>query len=490
MAHPLRRVRGLLPGALIIAAWMGLAFLAITPARAQTTQPADESLVGDGDVADAADTLDLTGLQARFQAIADRVSDSVVAISAIDDRPDAFPTSAQMNPEKLQQILEQSTRTVGTGFVISSDGWILTNEHVVGQAQQLWVTTSDRKVWPAVITGTDPRTDLAVLKIPAGGLSPVKFAAGDNLHRGQWTIALGNPFGLAVDGQSCMSVGVISALDRSLARLAAREDRLYSQMIETTAQINPGNSGGPLFDLSGEVIGINTAVILPQKQMNGVGFAIPITPRLLAETRELEQGRPINYGYLGVTVNEATQSQRAAACVGADIGVRVVGTEPESPAAAMLVPDDLIVGFNTHAIHDTDQFVRLVGDAAIGQSVKIDLLRGGKPQTVNLAPTLRAPVLAAVTRDSQRLRWRGALLGPLPADKPAGVLVVAADEDSPLRKQGVREGSVILSVDGKSVESLVGFLTVINTVPPDRCDVILANPPATQPAPIAAQIAR
>jgi serine protease Do len=479
MAHSSPRADALL----IVAALMGLAIVAVAPARAQTAPAADQTLAADGDVADSADTLDITGLQARFQAIADKVGDSVVAISAIDDRQDAPLSSAQMNPEKLQQILDQSTRTVGAGFITSSDGWILTNEHVVGQAQQLWVTTSDRKVWPAVITGTDPRTDVAVLKIPATGLTPVKFAAGGNVHRGQWTIALGNPYGLAVDGQSCMSVGVISALDRSLARLAAREDRLYSQLIETTAQINPGNSGGPLFNLNGEVIGINTAVILPQKQVNGVGFAIPITARLLALMRQLQQGRPVNYAYLGVTVNEATQSQRAAAGAAIDVGVRVLGTEPDSPAATLLLPEDLIVGFNGQAIHDTDQFVRLVGDAAIGQPARIDLLRGGKPLAISAVPTLRAPVLTAVTRDSQRLRWRGALLGSLPADMAtAGVLVVAADEDSPLRKEGVREGSVILAVAGKNVESLVGFLTVINTVPPERCDVILAKPPATQPA--------
>jgi serine protease Do len=254
-------------------------------------------------------------------------------------------------------------------------------------------------------------------------------------------------------------------------------------LIETTAQINPGNSGGPLFDLNGQVIGINTAVILPQKQTNGVGFAIPATARLIAEVSDLEQGRSITYGYLGVTVNEATQSQRSSAGAAADVGVRVAGTEPDSPAATLLLPDDLLVTFDGQTLHDTDQFVRLVGDAVIGHPARIDLLRQGKPLTVNAVPLRRPPVLAAITHDSQRLRWRGALLGPLPADTHGnGLLVIAADENSPLRKQGVRKGSVILSVAGRNVGSLVDLLSVINDVPPERCNVILAAAAAAIPA--------
>src|SRR5439155_11789612 len=180
--------------------------------------------------------------------------------------------SEEMNPEKLQSILDQTTRTVGTGFIFDSDGYILTNEHVVGEAEQLWVTTDDHKVYPAIIVGSDPRADLAVLKIPASHLPVVKWGDGTMLHRGQWTIAIGNPYGLATEGEMCMSVGVVSATSRSLPKLASKENRLYSDLIQTTAQINPGNSGGPLFDLGGNVIGINTAVILPQKQTNGIGF--------------------------------------------------------------------------------------------------------------------------------------------------------------------------------------------------------------------------
>jgi hypothetical protein len=146
---------------------------------------------------------------------------------------------------------------------------------VVGRASQIWVTTDDRKVYPAVVVGSDPRSDLAVLKIPARGLRPVTFATGP-VRRGQWTMAIGNPYGLAGDGELAVSVGVVSAVGRSLPKLSGKEDRLYQDLIQTTAQINPGNSGGPLFDLAGHVIGVNCAVILPVKQTNGIGFALPM----------------------------------------------------------------------------------------------------------------------------------------------------------------------------------------------------------------------
>jgi serine protease Do len=448
------------------AAWMGLA-VATAPAQTPPANPPPEV----GDIAVTAGTLDLSGLQARFQDVVDAVSPSVVSISAVTDRQESVLPSAEMNPGRLQGILDQSTRTVGTGFVVGADGWILTNEHVVTEAQALWVTTSDRRVWPALVVGSDPRADVAVLKIPAAKLTPVKFADESTFHRGQWTIALGNPFGLAVDGQSCMSVGVVSALDRSLQRLAAKEDRLYSRMIETTAQINPGNSGGPLFDMNGQVIGINTAVILPQKQTNGVGFAIPITHRLLDEVSDLEQGRAIVYGYLGVTVATAD----------AAVGVRVESTDHNSPAASVLMPDDLLTRLNDQTLEDTDQFVRLVGAAAIGRPLKLELLRKGSAMSVSLVPEHRASPIAAVTRENQRLRWRGLLLGPLPS-AGRGILVLDVDEDSPLTKQGVQKGSVIETVGGRNVDSLIDLLQIIDDVPEDRCDVSLAPPATAVPA--------
>src|SRR5438270_770586 len=132
------------------------------------------------------------------------------------------------------------------------------------------------------------------------------FRVAGPVRRGHWTIALGNPYGLSVAGDMCMSVGIVSATGRSLPKLSGKEDRLYSDLIQTTAQINPGNSGGPLFDLRGDVIGINAAVILPQKQTNGIGFAIPTDGRFRDIVQTIKEGREVTYGYLGVRVNTAT----------------------------------------------------------------------------------------------------------------------------------------------------------------------------------------
>lgn len=229
------------------------------------------------DAIDAADTFELAGLQQQFESVARRVSPSVVAISAAVRNPadsDGAHRSEDLNPQKLQDILDKTTRTVGTGFVIGSDGYILTNEHVVGEAEELWVTTDDHRVLPALVVGSDPRADLAVLKVPATDLPPVRFAPDDHYRRGQWSIAVGNPYGLSTDGEMCVSVGVVSATDRSLPKLGSKEGRLYSNLIQTTAQINPGNSGGPLFNMRGEVVGITNMKITFGE---GLGFAIPVS---------------------------------------------------------------------------------------------------------------------------------------------------------------------------------------------------------------------
>jgi S1-C subfamily serine protease len=470
-------------------------------ADSQTSASLTNPVTTDSEVIDPASTLELSGLQQRFEAVASKVAGSVVAISAAEANPpdgdesQAADPSAfrggsllateEMNPDKLRAMLEQTTRTVGTGFVVDSQGYILTNEHVVGGAAELWVTTSDHKVWPAMVVGSDPRTDLAVLRTPAANLRPVKFAAEGTEQRGEWTIALGNPYGLAIDGDLAMSVGIVAALERSLPRLAAKEDRLYSRLIQTTAEINPGNSGGPLFDIDGQVIGINTAVILPQKQTNGIGFAIPVTSRLLTEVRELEAGKDIVYGYLGVTVAEPTESERAAAGANADEGVRVEGIEAGSPAvAADIRVGDFLVSLNGTRLSESDQFIRAVGDCAVGQSAQIDVLRGGKRSTIYAIPKRRPAEIPAVTRENQRLHWRGIWIGSVTDAgndaASAGLRVMSVEANCPLKGEGACQGARITSVAGRPVGSLIELLQVINDAPSEDCAVSFSGP-ATRP---------
>ena len=437
------------------------------------------------DLPDDADALDVIDLQSKFQSVAQRVAPAVVSISAAETASDVESAvrAEEMNPQRLESLLDKTTRTIGTGFIVDSDGFIVTNEHVIEDSQQLWVTRDDHKVYPAIVVGADPRADLAVLKIPASHLPTAAFAGG-TCRRGQWAITLGNPYGLATEGQMALSVGVVSATDRSLPKLANKEDRLYSNLIQTTAQINPGNSGGPLLDVNGQVIGIDTAVILPQKQTNGIGFAIPITPQLLDEIRQLKQGREVIYGYMGVTVSPPTPRQARDARLSDDIGVCVESVEPGSPAAGAdgLIVGDLIIEVNGETVTDTDRFVRLVGAAPVGRTATLIIARDGQRRVIHLTAAKR-PVQYVVSNQNQRLYWRGMVLGPVPTNWPmalnakqlAGILVVGIEGDSPLKKRGVSAGTIITAIAGQPVRSLLDFQKVLNDVPSEKCDVQLAD---------------
>jgi serine protease Do len=433
----------------------------------------------DSSLIEAADTLELAGLQKQFEGIAHRVSPAVVAISAAagGSGDGEFMRNEDLTPQKLDSMLSRTTRTVGTGLFIDQNGFIVTNEHVVAESAELWVTTDDRKVFPAIVIGSDPRSDLAVLKIPADNTPTVKFAMNKSVQRGDWAIALGNPFGLACEGGVAMSVGVVSALDRSLPRLSSN-DRLYSGLIQTTAQLNPGSSGGPLLDLNGEVIGINTAVILPHKSANGIGFAIPVTAELMRELDVLKQGGEVVYGYVGLTVGQPTPRELKAA--GVSGGARVDSIEDQSPAAGSGIRNnDLVVAINGSAVRNADHFIRLVGKMPVEQRGSISVWRGDKTVDIAVTPRKCQAQAASVNKWTQRLRWHGMTLGPLPSNwsaghgerAVAGIYVVGVDNPDRCSALGVKQGSIIRAVAGKRVRSIADLQTVIDATPPDAVRV-------------------
>jgi serine protease Do len=280
-----------------------------------------------------------------------------------------------------------------------------------------------------------------------------------------------------------VSVGVVSATNRSLPRLSGKEDRLYADLIQTTAQINPGNSGGPLFDLTGNVIGIKTAVILPQhQQTNGIGFAIPADSHVLRIIDNLKQGREVVYGYLGVKVTSPTPRERRDAGLREDLGARIDSLDANSPASvAKLQVGDIITRIGGDPVRDSDDFVRLVGTAPTNETVKATLYRKG-PHTVELTLRPRETALA-VKNDNQRFRWRGLLLGPIPtrwdfapAKRPTfGVMVIGMDAKSPFSTEGFKPGTVITSVAGQAVHTLAELQKVINDTPAQLCKVQTAN---------------
>jgi serine protease Do len=277
------------------------------------------------------------------------------------------------------------------------------------------------------------------------------------------------------------SVGVVSATDRSLEHLSNQENRLYSSLIQTTAQINPGNSGGPLLDLNGRVIGINAAVILPQKQTNGIGFAIPMTQDLISEVSQLRQGHEIEYGYIGVNVSTPSDRERRLAKVPDGQGVIIDSVDPDERAAGVLKPGDIVYAFDGVAVTDSAEFVRVVGRAqVIERNVKVLLSRDGQLTTLSIKPRKRTLSPLAVCHDTQRLRWHGMLLGPIPAQSASGeavassctgVMVFGIDDDSPARKDGIVVGSIITAVGSHPISDVLSLQKLVNDMPLDGCQI-------------------
>ncbi|MEL7238260.1 MAG: trypsin-like peptidase domain-containing protein [Planctomycetota bacterium] len=423
------------------------------------------------------DTVDLVGLEQAFGRVSKSVSPSVVAITATNVVPPAGADvrSSKLTSETVDELLRAGPKVVGTGFCIDADGYILTNEHVISGAKQIYVTTDRGRIFPAIVVGTDPRSDLAVLKIPAA-LPAVTFAPETSVRRGQWTIALGNPIGLAIGGEMSMSVGVVSAVGRHLPKLSEKEGRLYSNLIQTTAEVNPGNSGGPLFDLTGRVIGIVTAVVLPQKQTNGLGFAMPADGAMMSKVRRLMRGEPVVHGYLGVAVREQAAGPVRVATVGTD-----------TPATGKILPGDELLRVNGYAIEDEASFIRLVGSSPTDRAVPVVLRRQGREVAVNVYLEPRADA-SGIDRFRQRLHWQGITFGVTASPVGDRVCVLNIDPNSPIASS-LRPGAIVKGVARQPAADLATLQLLLDRTPRDRLSLNLATPADLAAAATGAQTA-
>ena len=321
----------------------------------------------------------LSALQSRIEKVSEQVGRSVVSVQTKgkapsisngggfpDDLFDMLPPDwrrrferrrTPTTPERQRQGQEDLVpRGLGSGVIISADGYIVTNQHVVDQADEIEVTLSDKRHFKAELAGQDARRDLAVLKIDAADLPVAELAPGD-VKRGMFVLALGNPFGFGAEGQASVSFGIVSGTRRSLA-LALEQDRYYGKLIQTDAAINPGNSGGALCDLQGKVIGINVAIASRSGGNQGVGFAIPVDKLTLSIIEKLKQGKSVEYGYLGVGIRNPTAAESETAGAPPGVGAFVVSVEPGGPAeAAGVMPADLIVAMDGARLKDADDLV-------------------------------------------------------------------------------------------------------------------------------------
>lgn len=271
----------------------------------------------------------------------------------------------------------------GSGFVLTPDGFALTNSHVVQGAKAVSVRLPDGRTLPAQVIGDDPETDLAVVRFAAEGLAPVRLGDSRALRVGQLVVAIGSPYGF----QCSVTAGVVSALGRSLR---SRTGRLMDNLIQTDAALNPGNSGGPLVTSRGEVIGVNTAVILPAQ---GICFAIPVHTAQFVVARLIRDGK-IRRGFLGLGGQTAPLPRSVARAhrLGAETGVLVVSVEANGPAAAAGVAEgDVIVGFDSQAVATIDDLHRLLAQAPIGSRTALSLVRGAEKKALVVTPREEPP---------------------------------------------------------------------------------------------------
>ena len=361
---------------------------------------------------------------------------------------------------------------LGSGVIIDDKGLILTNEHVVADADKITVTLSDGRELSGEVKGKDVRSDLAIIKIDGGQRLPVaRLGDSDHLKAGQWAIALGNPFGMvgpsgseALGSEPTLTVGVVSALQRRLPRMA-RSDRDYSGLIQTDAAINPGNSGGPLLNLDGEVIGINVAILTSSRGFEGVGFAIPIN-RAKAVIGDLIEGRRILYGWLGIQIQDITPDVAEYYGLTDREGVLVYQVLDGSPAKLAGMQDgDIVKTFDGAPVKQARELVDIVGRSKVGRKASLEFLREGKRQTVEVEIGER-PSEGEVATSSTGDLWRGVQVSEVTPElaerfgvdaSAGGVVITEIAPDSPAVQAKLQAGDVINEINRIPVRSMTDY---------------------------------
>src|SRR3989338_3967658 len=279
---------------------------------------------------------------------------------------------------------EYKQRGLGSVVIIDQEGYILTNEHVINDADKISVTLSDGREFKGEVKGRDARSDLAIIKINAKNLPVANLGDSDNLKIGQWVVAIGNPFGFALQNpEPTVTAGVISALHRSLGSILSR-DKDYNDLIQTDAAINPGNSGGPLVNFNGEVVGINVAIFSTSGGYQGVGFAIPVNNAKRIISRLIE-GKKIAYGWIGVTGQNLDDDLAKYLGLAEKNGVLISKVIENGPAQkAGIKESDVIKQFDNKAVNNVRELLNVVGKTEIGKKVKVVVVREKKELTLEV----------------------------------------------------------------------------------------------------------
>jgi serine protease Do len=382
------------------------------------------------------------GAPMSFADLIERVEPAVVSVNVISERKVNDTADMQQFFEQfrglpgLDEFLEQrrqqeedgdaepetqEARSLGSGFIISQDGYIVTNNHVVEDAVQIEIVTKDGKKYDAELVGTDPDTDLAVIRIKDKGKYPyVRFGNSHNLRKGDWVVALGNPFGFS----GTATAGILSADGRELGN-----ESPYTDFLQIDAAINRGNSGGPTFDLQGNVVGVNTQILSPTGGSVGIGFAIPA--ELAQEvTQAIIKNGHVSRGWLGVQIQDLTEDMAEAQGMEGNDGAIIADVTEESPAQkGGLQRGDIILSVNGQKVNDATSTTRIVGRLIANTSNKFDIMRGGKRQTINVVVGERGDNLAAQRIPASALSKDGAENGDESSMDSLGVTFIPLDDE-------------------------------------------------------------
>lgn len=356
---------------------------------------------------------------------------------------------------------ERQMQSLGSGFIISPDGYILTSAHVIKDADAIVVRLNDHREKPAKVMGTDDRSDVALLKIDATELPSVELGDSDDLQVGEWVLAIGSPFGLELTATQ----GIVSALGRNLP------SDTYVPFIQTDVAVNPGNSGGPLFNTAGQVVGINAQIYTRTGGYMGLSFAIPIRVAMQVADQLKTQGY-VTRGWLGVVIQPVTQDLAQSFGLDRPRGALVTRVVPDSPAAkAALKTGDIILRYNTAPIERSGELPPLVGSTQIDTVVPIQILREGKAREVKVKIEALAEDRPAARAEGEKTGNLNMVVSELPAGKreeldigDRGILVEEVAE-GPAADAGVSAGDILLMINGRDVTTVSQFVDLVKDLP-------------------------
>jgi serine protease Do len=455
--------------------------MAATASAAPSAAPLDNSSVGA-----------LLSLDQAMETLAARVTPAIVNVT-VTSRKKADHADTEQSQDMQQffgpfgRFFEQQTQPrrpriehgLGSGVIISPDGYIVTNDHVVSGAMDVRVTMSDRRILPAKVVGTDPLTDLAVIKIDGTNLPNVPWGDSTKLRPGQTVLAFGNPFGF----RFTVTRGIISALNRP--NPYSDDPHKPGEFIQTDAAINQGNSGGPLIDARGEVVGINTFLISPSGAFSGMGFAIP-TQIVRPTAEKLIRYGKVTHGYIGVGISDITPENSKFFHMTNASGAVVTQVEADSPGAkAGLKVGDVITQIDGHQVTDAGELQVEVGEKSPGTTVHLELMRDGKnlsiPVTLQEANKHNGQNDESASSEHGKPRWGLGLADMTPDIREQvqaphdvqGAVIEQVQPGSPADNAGLQSGDVIVEVDRKPVRNAADARQALSSIPKGKDALVL-----------------